>query len=236
VATEVAMVPCPGIGELSAGDYPEMKCGRCGAVLDRQADEVEGQHSWQVPPHEIRDDLFDCSKCGDTGKVMYRTLGDIEPRPIGGGYTIQNMGGSGTRACSCVRDLPPIEGHATWWESETVFSEVFTETIPPDNAVEVTVDAEVPRNENGRRVVMRGNRYYPTLITVDGSPGMIHGYAAQQFAEILQRAADKVREIDDPCSDLCGHWFPCDCVADAVGRAAAPYTGIPFRSPRDAPW
>jgi hypothetical protein len=197
VATEVAMVPCPGIGELSAGDYPEMKCGRCGAVLDRQADEVEGQHSWQVPPHEIRDDLFDCSKCGDTGKVMYRTLGDIEPRPIGGGYTIQDMGGSGTRACSCVRDLPPIEGHATWWESERVFTEV----------------------------------------NVEGPADMlIHGPAVAELADVLKRAAAKVREIDDPCSDLCGHWFPCDCVWDAVGRAAAPYTGIPFRSPRDAPW
>jgi hypothetical protein len=238
VATEVAMVPCPGIGELSAGDYPEMKCGRCGAVLDRQADEVEGQHSWQVPPHEIRDDLFDCSKCGDTGKVMYRTLGDIEPRPIGGGYTIQDMGGSGTRACSCVRDLPPIEGHATWWESERVFTEVFTDTITPvDGAIEVTVDTEVPRDENGRRVVMRGNRYYPTMVNVEGPADMlIHGPAVAELADVLKRAAAKVREIDDPCSDLCGHWFPCDCVWDAVGRAAAPYTGIPFRSPRDAPW
>jgi hypothetical protein len=136
-----------------------------------------------------------------------------------------------------VRDLPPIEGHATWWESETVFSEVFTDTITPDNAVEVTVDTEVPRDENGRRVVMRGNRYYPTMITVDGEPRACSTGRAQRVRRaLLQRAADKVREIDDPCSDLCGHWFPCDCVWDAVGRAAAPYTGIPFRSPRDAPW
>jgi hypothetical protein len=229
MATEVAMVPCPGIGGLSAGEYPAMICPRCRQELDRE----DSESGWQVPHHLIRDDLFDCSKCGDTGKLSYRTLGDLEPRPIGNGYTIQDMGTSGTRACSCVRDLPPTDGDATWWESETVLYEVFTDTITPDTTVEVTVDTEVPRNEAGRKVHMRGNRYYPTMVNVEGSPGLIHGDALRDLAAMFQRAADKVDEIDGPCEDLCGHWWPCECVADVVGRAAAPYTGIPFLSRED---
>lgn len=230
---ETATVPCPGVGELPAEEppYPAIKCRRCGAMLepDEQSD-----YSWQVPPHEIPDDLFDCSKCGDTGKLSYRTAKQ-EPVPVGDGFTIQDMGTSGTRACSCVRDLPAIEGDATWWESETVFSEVFTDTIYPDNAVEVTVDSEVPRDENGRRVVRRGNRYYPTMIGVDGELGLIHAGMADDFADLMRRAADKVREIDDPCEDRpwCHHWHPCECVFDVVGRAAAPASGVKFLSRED---
>lgn len=231
MATEVAMVPCPGIGELSEGDYPEMRCPRCHAELDREA----SPRGWDVPPHEIRDDLFECSKCGDTGTTTYRTLGDVEPRPFGEGYTIQDMGGFHTRACSCVRDLPPIDDEATWWESETVFNEVFTDTITPDRAVEITVSREVPRNKAGRECVMRGNRYFPTMVDVEGELGMLHGDALERFAELLQRAAAKVREIDDPCSDLCGHWWPCQCVHDAVAQAVAPHVGIPFVS-REERW
>lgn len=152
-----------------------------------------------------------CQKCGGDGKIVYRTIGDAMPTDLGNGVAVQNTGGFSTRACSCVRDLPPIEGKATWWESETAWSVVFTDTIISD-AAEITVDAEVPRDENGRRVVMRGNRYYPTWVELQAPPRMLmHPDAARAFALKLLAAAEACDAVDDPCSDECGHWAPCGC-------------------------
>lgn len=152
-----------------------------------------------------------CSRCGGKGTVVYREIGDALPTDIGNGVTIQNTGGLSTRSCSCVRDLPPIDGKATWWESENVWSAVFTGTIE-NEACEITVDAEVPRDENGRRVVMRGNRYFPTWVEVQAPPLMrLHPEDARRLALKLLAAAEVCDSIDDPCSDECGHWAPCDC-------------------------
>lgn len=171
-----------------------------------------------------------CERCGGTGKLRYTIPADPTPIHVGDGVTITQGQGSGTRACPCVRDLPPVEGDATWWESETVYSAVMAECIYPDDCFEVSASAEVPRNEDGRRVVRRGNRYYPTLIEFAGpTHTTLHAYAARQLGEQLIAAADAADAIDGPCADLCGHWFPCGCVAEAVGKALAPVLGVEAR-------
>lgn len=159
----------------------------------------------------------DCEKCGGTGKIGYRTSGG-DTVTMSDGTVIQEMSGYSTRACSCVRDLPAIEGHATWWETEIVWSKVWTDSIYPDSAVEMQVETEVPRDENGRRVHMRGNRYYPTMVDVElPSKLLMHPFQARDLALKLMAAAQVCEDIDEPCSDKCGHWYPCNC--EEVARA-----------------
>jgi hypothetical protein len=139
-----------------------------------------------------------CDRCGDTGKISYRTLGDVEAKPFGEGTTIQNMGGWSTRACNCVRDLPATDGVATWWELETIYSEVVG--VPIFNeAVEITADCEVPRGDDGRRYHRTAeNAYYPPLISVE-SPEKItlHAETARELAAALIAAADACDKTDE---------------------------------------
>lgn len=146
-----------------------------------------------------------CERCNDTGCVTYSEIHlDAEGNDVGGSH--------GTRACICVRDLPPIEGTATWWESEVVWQNVWNDSIYPDSVVEMTVSAEVPRNDGGRRVQMIGNRYYPTMVEVDLPDRLLmHPDMARSLALKLMAAAVACEEIDAPCCDPCGHWSPCDC-------------------------
>lgn len=228
---------CPGVGKhlrlpgLNEDENSPPKehgwCSLCGAVVRYAPEKL-----FVAAYHEVPVDRFDCWKCGDSGKLSYTE--EHLPQRIGtaedGDAIVMEGTTHGTRACPCVKDLPPIEDDATWWESETVHHEVFVSSFATTvlgDTVEITVTSEVPRNHAGRRCVMRGNRYYPTMMRVEGEAGELHGGDAREFAAALLRAADKVDEIDGPCEDFCGHWFPCDCVADAVGKALAPYVGIP---------
>lgn len=155
-----------------------------------------------------------CERCGGKGKISYRTIGDAMPRDIGNGVQVQDMGGWGTRACECVRDLAPVDDKATWWESEIVWSEVWDDSILPDSVLELEVSAEVPRRADGRRVVMRGNRYYPTWLDVilpNGDKLMLHPEQARGLALKLMAGALACEAVDEPCTDECGHWWPCDC-------------------------
>lgn len=155
--------------------------------------------SGQVPFH-----LRDCERCGGAGKLSYETEElAADGSVIGHTY--------GTRACACVRDLPPVAGNASWWESETVWSRVFNDGIYRDSVAEFTVSAEVPRDNTGRRVVMRGNRYYPTWLTVDWPDRMLlHPEQARELALVLLAGAEACESVDGPCADECGHWWPCD--------------------------
>lgn len=140
-----------------------------------------------------------CERCGGTGKVSYRTLGSLDPTPIGDGMTIQDMGGSGTRACACVRDLPAIDGEATWWETEAVYSEVVGVPIG-DECIEITADVEVPRMENGQRVHRTAaNAYYPPLIDVEvaAPKTTLHSDTARELAAALIAAADACDKADE---------------------------------------
>jgi hypothetical protein len=139
-----------------------------------------------------------CEKCGDTGKIRYSFLGDVAPRPFGSdGTTIQYMGGSGTRACSCVRDLPAIDGKATWWETESIYSEVVQVPIGCE-CITVEADCEVPRDENGRRVHRTGdNVYYPALIRMEAPvSSTLHSDSARELAAALIAAADECDKRD----------------------------------------
>lgn len=139
-----------------------------------------------------------CERCGGSGKVRYSIL---PSRPdavdLGGGVSVKDMGGSGTRACVCVRDLPPTAGHASWWETETIWSDVVPVPIG-DGCVEITADGEVPRREDGRRVHRtQENAYYPALIRVSVAGDMtLHPEDARALAAALIVAAQACEERD----------------------------------------
>lgn len=117
---------------------------------------------------------------------------------------------SGTRACPCVRDLPAIDGHATWWELEVVWEK--TIRVGYDDVFEVVVTSEVPRMDDGQRVHRKGNRYWPTMIDTHGEVGRSHtADTLREVSAALLAAALAAESIDEPCQDSCGHWSPCDC-------------------------
>jgi hypothetical protein len=148
-----------------------------------------------------------CERCGGSGKIRYEA-NHLDARGEVVGHT------SGTRACICVRDLEPIAGNATWWESEVIWQKVWAEGIYPDAVAEITVAAEVPRDEHGRRVHLRGNRYYPTMVEIDWPDRMLlHPFMARELALKLMAAAGAAEAGDEPCEDACGHWWPCECEA-----------------------
>lgn len=139
-----------------------------------------------------------CESCNGTGRQIYRMIGDALPVDMGDGTTMQYMGGSGTRACKCVRDLPAIDGHATWWESETIYREVVGVPIG-DECVEITADCEIPRGDDGRRYHRTAeNAYYPPLIKLDMErSATLHSDTAREIAAALIAAADACDKADE---------------------------------------
>lgn len=141
-----------------------------------------------------------CPKCGGKGKISYRTPGDLEPTPLGDGTTIQSMGGWGTRACECVRDLPATDGKATWWETETIYSDVVSFPIFSE-CVEIHAICEVPRGDDGRRYHRTAeNAYYPALIDAvwpGGEKSTLHADTARELAAVLIAAADACDKADE---------------------------------------
>lgn len=133
-----------------------------------------------------------CDKCGGTGKTRYTILpSNPDPVDIGDGIVVQDMGGVGTRACVCVRDLPAIDGKAKWWETESIYSKVVVVPIG-DEAVEVSADCEVPRADDGRRVHRTWeNAYYPPLVEMQAPEHVtLHSDTARELAAALVAAAD----------------------------------------------
>ena len=134
----------------------------------------------------------DCAKCGGTGKIRYGTIGDALPIDLGNGTTIQAMGGFGTRACECVRDLPAIDGDACWWETEDIYSTHITEgVVMGSECIYVSADCEVPRNDLGRRVHRTArNAYYPPMVRVevDGGSVTMRVDGAEKLIEALTAA------------------------------------------------
>jgi hypothetical protein len=139
-----------------------------------------------------------CDECNGTGKQSYRTIGDALPTDIGNGLSVQAMGGWGTRACKCVRDLPAIDGQATWWETEVIYSTVVP--IPIGNeAAEITADCEIPRGPDGRRYHRTAdNAYYPPLIRLElECAATLHSDTAREIAAALVAAADACDKADE---------------------------------------
>jgi len=94
------------------------------------------------------------------------------------------------------------------WSTESVYAAdvqipIFNESL------DISVSAEVPMLDTERQP-RRGNRYFPTLITVDGpSDYSMHPETARELAKRLIEAADAADAIDQPDTDACGHWAPC---------------------------
>lgn len=140
----------------------------------------------------------DCPKCSGKGKLTYGIAGSDERVDLGGGVYMTDGGGFGTRACPCVADLPAIDGTATWWESETVYSEIVDIPIGAD-CCEINADAEIPRANNGRRVHRTAdNAYYPPLVRVMGlGDATFHAEDARKLAAVLNAAADACDKADE---------------------------------------
>jgi hypothetical protein len=137
-----------------------------------------------------------CDRCGGTGKRRLTRPPSGESWRIGD-VVVEDGGGSSTAACDCVRDLPAIDGMATWWESETIHHVVVPVPIF-DDAVEITAECEVPRRADGQRVHRTAeNAYYPPLITVE-SPERItlDSEDARALAAALAAAADACDRAD----------------------------------------
>ena len=138
-----------------------------------------------------------CGICNGSGEVQYRTIGDALPTDLGNGVTIQSRGGTSTRACSCVRDLPATDGTATWWDSETLYTQIVMAPIF-NECFEVAATGEVPRNEHGRRVHRtRENAHWPSLIHLDApASSTLHPVDARKLAAALSEAADACDRAD----------------------------------------
>lgn len=133
-----------------------------------------------------------CSKCGGTGKITYTVPPSGRSVDLGDGVVMEDMGGHSTRACPCVRDLPPIAGHARWWELETLYRTVVDAFIY-DISIDVTAECEVPRDERGRRVFRTAeNAYYPPLVEmlVEDQNVTMHSETARELGLALIAAAD----------------------------------------------
>lgn len=163
-----------------------------------------------------------CEKCKGTGKVTYRILPASPPVVTASRLVIEDLGGTGTRACECVRDLDAIDGKASWWETERLFGEVVAVPIG-DECIEIEVDGEVPRRADGQRVHRTvENAYYPALVrmTVDASASMMHGDTARELAAALLKAADVCDAADAHLRPaVTGAGWPMDAVARADGEA-----------------
>ena len=137
-----------------------------------------------------------CNICNGTGKVVHREPPSA-PEDFGNGVTVQCMGGSSTRACACVRDLPPIDGKATWWDQETIYHAVVTSEMW-DEAVEISCRCEVPRREDGRRVHRTAENFcYSTTVDIEGPEKLqLLPADARKFAAALVAAADACERAD----------------------------------------
>ena len=153
--------------------------------------------------------------CGGSG-VKQITTEQFGPS----GETIST--GWSTTPCQCRRGLPPRDGEASWWSTETVFDErVVTECF--SEVIEASVRAEVPYDADNYRVHRHGNRYYPCSVDLavsDPELRWLFPEEARAIAAMLVRAADAADAIDKPDRVACGHWAPCDCGDEAQERAA----------------
>lgn len=105
----------------------------------------------------------------------------------------------------------PFVDSPSYWDLERIYDEVFEVPIG-DHHGYITVDAEVPRTKAGERLPREGNRWYPTLITVEGPGDMwLHASSARELGQKLIAAADAADVIDKHDEAPCGHWKPCDC-------------------------
>lgn len=105
-------------------------------------------------------------ECGGMGRV-------VDSIPEGpwvdkGGYQIRNAGGYSSRLCSCRKNLERRQGEATWWTTETTWTEtVDLPTMPGE--VEIAVSTEVPISEDNYPLIRdAANVYWPSLVEVAG--------------------------------------------------------------------
>lgn len=146
-----------------------------------------------------------CQTCGGAGTVEQRFHEESADGSV-------RMGGLISSLCACRASLPPSGGTAAWWTTERVYSATVDLPIG-DTSVEISVRAEVPISAENYRVHRRGNRYWPTTVRVelDDADLDLLPQTARELAQRLVDAADAADAIDNPDTDTCGHWAPCDC-------------------------
>lgn len=112
---------------------------------------------------------------------------------------------------------------ATQWTSETLHAEDVTVCASVRQAT-VSVEADVPRDAAGTRCPSRGNRYWPTIVSMhfgapeeDAMPMLAEEARALAIALLRAVAIAETHDVKD--SDVCGHWAPCDCPAAKAGAA-----------------
>jgi hypothetical protein len=149
-------------------------------------------------------------RCDGSGKISYKHVDDRQYE-IGEGLIAGPWTTWGSHLCECRRELPPREGQARWWTTETVYSSDWSSSVFRETA-EITVQAEVPVSEDNYVVHRRGNRYYPCSVDLNVSSKDLHFLfpeEARELARMLVEAADKCDEIDLPdCDEAGAWWFP----------------------------
>jgi hypothetical protein len=94
------------------------------------------------------------------------------------------------------------------WICEYVYNEHVSVSV--GGACLVSVRAEVPINYGGERLERHGRRCYPTWIELHADDVSLTPQEARVLAQRLIEAADVAQAIDDPDTDACGHWAPCE--------------------------
>jgi hypothetical protein len=150
-------------------------------------------------------------ECDGSGKIVRVTDHSDDPwRDIGGGYQIGGGKSWRSELCACRKSLPPRDGEARWWTSETETIAQLQFAMFDEQAV-VSLRPEVPVSEDNYVLKRTGrNRYYPTSVQLDVTDTELHWLfpdEARKLGEALIAAADRAEAIDGEaaCPD-CGSW------------------------------
>ena len=137
-------------------------------------------------------------ECDGSGKIRYTEHQEFEPGqvPFGEGTYIGSQTTYGSRLCRCRQELERRPGRASWWTSETTFSEtVELCTLPGE--FHLSVSTEIPISEDNYPLIRDGeNFYWPSLIQI-GDAGTITADDARLLAAALIRAAESAEASDN---------------------------------------
>ena len=154
-------------------------------------------------------------ECDGSGKIVDRIDHSDEPwrdfghgLQIGGGFSITS------RLCTCRKSLPPRDGEARWWTTETVWAEE-VEMPSGSRTVPIAVSCEVCISEDNYIVHRVGdNVYYPAMIELAGTSFITEDI--RRLAAALISCADRADALDAPILEARGLAAP--FVREGAGR------------------
>lgn len=100
------------------------------------------------------------------------------------------------------------------WGIEKVYTAAVDVFEIDGELVEIQASSERPFDANDRPLPRRGNRYWPTLVRMEGACCDLTALTPEQarlLGNALLRAADVAEATDIEDVDVCGHWWPCAC-------------------------